>query len=413
MQTNLPRRGPLSGVTVVDLTRALAGPYATLLLSGLGARVIRIEQPGLGDGRTNAPFLGPDGPTLRQTSDADVSIAHLIRHRGKESITLNLKHGEAAGLFAELVKHADVVVENYTRGTAERLGVGYSQAKAANPAIVYCSISGFGQEGDVGGGKAMDGIIQALSGLMLTSGSEGDPPVRVGVPFADLNTPLFAVIGIVSALYHRAATGQGQYVDVSMLGVLTAMQAIEPFKILEDLGVPTRTGNSMPRLTPFGAFRTSDGHVMITCSGDANFRRLAAALGQPGLPEDERFKSQSARLANYTTLDGIVEAWTSQRTATEAVTVFEAHGVPAAIVRTPDEAVNDPRVQARGEIVTLKHPDLDQTLLGPGMPIVFSETRAQFDEVTAKLGADNAAIWGELLGRSPEDLARLKAEGAI
>ena len=406
--------GPLSGVTVIDLTRALAGPYATLLLSGLGATVIRIEEPGLGDGRHNAPFLGKDGPSLRRQHEDDVSIAHLIRHRGKQSITMNLKHADAKAMFAELVAHADVVVENYTRGTAERLGVGYKQAKAVKPDIIYCSISGYGHEGG-SDGRAMDGIIQALSGIMLTSGEDEAPPVRIGVPFADLNTPLYAVIGIVSALYHRAQTGEGQLVDVSMLGAMTSLQSIEPFEVLEQLGVPMRTGNSVPRLTPFGTYAASDGDVVVCCSGDKNFRKISDAMEQPDLPGDERFTTQANRLVHYKDIDRIVGDWMAGRTVEEAVARLDAFGVAAAPVRTPGEAMRDPRVLARKEIVPLQHPkygpiaDLHST----GVPIVFSRTKAEFDPMTAALGEHNKAVFGDLLGRSDEELARLKSDGAI
>jgi crotonobetainyl-CoA:carnitine CoA-transferase CaiB-like acyl-CoA transferase len=393
----------------------LAGPFATLLLSGLGAEVIRIEEPTQGDGRNSAPFIGRDGASIRRQHDDDVSVAHLIRHRGKKSITLNLKHKDAKRIFAELVPHVDVVVENYTRGTAERLGVGYSQARAAKPDIIYCSISGFGQEGDAGGGKAMDGIIQALSGVMMTSGRPEDPPVRIGVPFADLGTPLFGVIGIVSALYHHAKTGEGQYIDVSMLGCMTALQSAEPFKVLEDLGVPMRTGATVPRLAPFGVYPATDGAVVICCSGDVNFRKLVVVMGQPELAEDARFSSQAARLANYEALDAIVADWTRTLPATGIVEQLERAGIAGAEVRTPDEAARDPRVRARGEVTPLAHPTYGATydLYGPGVPIVFSKTKAGFAPASAALGEHNEAVYGDLLSIPPEELARLKGEGAI
>jgi crotonobetainyl-CoA:carnitine CoA-transferase CaiB-like acyl-CoA transferase len=406
--------GPLAGVRILDLTRALAGPFATLLLGGLGAEVVRIEEP-KGDGRENAPFLGRDGASLKRLNDDDVAIGHLIRHRGKKSITLNLKHPEAAGLFARLVPHFDVVVENYTRGTAERLGVGYSTARAARADIIYCSISGFGQEGAPGGGKAMDGIIQAMSGIMMTSGSEGDAPVRIGVPFADLNTPLFAVIGIVSALYHRVRTGEGQYLDVSMLGALSALQASEPFKLLEDLGIPTRTGATVPRLAPFGVYPTSDGDVVICCSGDRNYQRLAQAMDRPDLETDARFQTQVARIHNYRALDAIVGEWTARHTREQTIAKLEAQGIAAAPVRTPDEANRDPRVLARHEVVALAHPVHGRTadVFGPGVPIVFSATPARMAPASAPLAAHNREIYGGELGLDPDTLARLERESAI
>lgn len=408
------RNGPLVGIRILDLTRALAGPFATLLLGGLGATVVRLEQPG-GDGRENAPFLGRDGVALKRLHDDDIGVGHLIRHRGKQSITLNLKHPEAPALFARLVPHFDVVVENYTRGTAERLGVGYSAASAAKPDIVYCSISGFGQEGAPGGGKAMDGIIQALSGIMMTSGSPGDPPVRIGVPFADLNTPLFAVIGIIAALYHRAMTGEGQHIDVSMLGALSSLQAIEPFKLLEDLGVPMRTGATVPRLTPFGVYPTANGNVAICCSGDRNFARLVEAMERPDLGVDPRFATQVERIQHYADLDAIVGGWTSGLTTDAVVRRLEAAGIAAAPVRSPDEANRDARVLARGEVVRLGHPVHGETadVFGPGLPITFSRTATQITPLNAQLGEHNDAVFGDLIGLTGDERARLKREGAI
>lgn len=408
-------KGPLDGVVILDLTRALAGPFATMLLSGLGATVIRIEVPTTGDGRQSAPFLGKDGAGLRRKHDDDVSIAHLIRHRGKQSITLNLKHGDARRIFADLAAHVDVVVENFTRGTAERLGVGYSQARAVKPDIIYCSISGFGQEGDPGGGKAMDGIIQALSGVMMISGGPDDPPVRIGVPFADLSAPMFGVMGILSALYHHAKTGEGQHVDVSMLGSLTALQAIEPFKVLENLGVPMRTGNTVPRLAPFGVYPTADGSVVICSVGDQNFHNLVGVMGRPELASDERYLSQSTRLINYVSLDQEVGRWTASLPARVVVERLEAGGVPAAEVRSPDEANHDERVLAREEVVPLAHPEYGHTaeVFGPGVPIVFSRTKARMAPASAKLGEHNQQVYGDMLAYSPEELERLRREGAI
>jgi len=200
-----PEPGPLAGLTVLDLTLALAGPFATFLLASLGARVIKIENPASPDHcRENAPFIGRNGVSLGRSAPDDVSVAALNRLRGKYAVTLNLKQPGSRDVFADLLRHADVVVENFSPGTLDRLGIGYEYAKAQNPRIVYCSISGYGADQPATGtGKAMDAIVQALSGLMMTSGAPADPPVRVGVPFADLCAPVFAVVGILAALRQR------------------------------------------------------------------------------------------------------------------------------------------------------------------------------------------------------------------
>jgi crotonobetainyl-CoA:carnitine CoA-transferase CaiB-like acyl-CoA transferase len=261
----------------------------------------------------------------------------------------------------------------------------------------------------------MDGIIQALSGIMMTSGGEDDPPVRIGVPFADLGTPLFAVIGIVSALYHRQQTGKGQYIDVSMLGALTALQSAEPFKVLEDLGVPMRTGPTVPRLSPFGVYPTSDGAAVLCCSGDVNFLKLVKVMDRPDLANDERFASQPARLQHYSALDAEIAAWTASLPTTELIARLEAGGVAAAQVRTPDQAIHDERVRARREVVPIVHPEHGQTqeIFGPGVPIVFSRTPANMERPISKLGEHNLDVYRDLLGLSPEEIERLRKEAAI
>ena len=408
------KSGPLAGITILDFSRALAGPYSTLLLGGLGARIIRIEEP-RGDGRESAPFYGRNGASLRREHDDDVSIAHLIRHRGKESITLNLKHPEAKRIFQEIVPHVDVVVENFTRGTSERLGVGYSAAKAVKPDIIYCSISGFGQEGEPGTGRAMDNIIQALSGMMMTSGMPDDPPARIAVPFGDLNTPLFAVIGILAALVHRQKTGEGQYVDVSMLGVLTSMLSTEPFDVLERLGVPMRTGPTVPRLAPFGVYPTSDGFVVICCAGERSFEKFAPAIGRPDLIEDPDYSSQTARLRNYEALDAIVADWSRGQTMARVHEILEPAGIASANVRGPAEAMRDPVVLNRKEVIRLEHPiyGASDEVYGPGVPITFSATPVEMAQASVPLRAHNQTVYGDMLGYSPEEIERLLSERAI
>jgi crotonobetainyl-CoA:carnitine CoA-transferase CaiB-like acyl-CoA transferase len=401
---------------VVDLTIALAGPYATFLLAGLGARVIKVENPAHGDPcRTNAPFVGRGGVTLSRIHDDDVSASALNRLRGKLGTTLNLKHPKARDVFTDLVRRADVVVENFSAGTLDRLGVGYEWARQVNPGIVFCSLSGFGADKASAGGKAMDTIIQALSGLMLTSGEPTDGPVRVGVPVADMVAPLFGVIGILAALQHRALTGVGQHVDVSMLGALTSMVACEPFDLLERCGVPQRTGRMVPRLAPFGVYRSLDGWVAICAPTEVFARGLFTAMGQPDLASDPRFATREARVANVDALNGLIEAFTAARPLADLIDRFDRAGVPAAEVRSPRDAVRDPRVLRRGETVPLGHPVHGQVddMVGMGVPIVFSDATTGFDRSAPDLGQHNDLVYGELLGYPPEVIAALRVDGVI
>jgi crotonobetainyl-CoA:carnitine CoA-transferase CaiB-like acyl-CoA transferase len=407
---------PLDGVTVVDLTIALAGPFATLLLAGLGARVIKVENPsGGGDPcRSNAPYLGAGGATLTREHPEDVSISALNRLRNKLGVTLNLKSPEARDVLADLVRTADIVVENFSRGTLDRLGVGYAFAREINPRIVYCSITGFGSEGE-GPGKAMDAIVQALSGVMMTSGGPDDPPMRVGVPFGDLCAPLFGVIGVLAALRQAQASGVGQHVDVSMLGALTMMVANEPFDILERCGVPQRTGQTVPRLAPFGIYPTRDGFVAICAPTEGFARALFRALGRPELEEDPRFTTRDRRVVHVADLNAIIESFTRGLDTADAVARLEAAGVPAAEVREPGVAVRDPRVVARGETVPLVHPRFGAVddVMGMGMPLRFSAAAAGFDAPAPALGEHNDHVYREVLGYSAERVEALRARHVI
>ncbi|WP_457419372.1 CaiB/BaiF CoA transferase family protein [Roseateles sp. P5_E7] len=411
---NLPR--PLEGVTILDLTTALAGPYATLLLAGLGARVIKIENPKVPDtARNNAPFLGRDGVAMVRRHDDDMSLAIMERARNKQSITLNLKDPKGRALFEKLVAKADAVVENFSAGTADRLGTGYAACAAINPRIVYTSISGFGANMVSRQNKAMDTIVQALSGLMMTSGDAGSPPVRVGVPFGDLTAPLFAVIGTLAALMQARATGQGQHVDVSLLGAITALVASEPFEVMRKAGQQTRSGNTMPRLAPFGVFATQDGYVAVCAPTDGFANALFKAMGQPHLADDLRFASRDQRVQHSSELHRLLQVWMSTVSTDDAVEALEAAGVPSGRVRDPGEATRDERLLARGETERIEHPvygAVDDIIVG-GLPIRMTGAFAGFDRPAPNLGEHNGAIYGELLGLDAAELGALSAEGVI
>lgn len=407
---------PLEGVTVVDLTIALAGPYATLLLAGLGARVIKVENPDGGDRvRNNAPYFGRDGLSMRRAHDDDMSLGALERTRGKQSVTLNLKQAGAREVFLDLVRHANVVVENYSPGTADRLGVGYGDARAVNPAIVYCSISGFGAGEDGANKKAMDAIIQALSGTMMTTGEPGQEPVRVGVPIGDLTAPLYAVVGILSALRHAEHSGVGQHVDVSMLGALTTLVASEQSHLLDPLGHGGRTGRFMPRLAPFGVFRAGDGWVAICAPEDKFAAGVFAAMQREDLAGDERFASRDDRVGHADELHAAIETWTAALPQAEVITLLEAQGVPVAPVRTPTEAVADPLSLHRRDTVALQHPSYGSAegMVGSGLPIHMSKSETGYAGAPPTLARDNERVYGELLGYTADRLAELSAKGVI
>ena len=419
MSQSQPLPRPLEGITVLDLTTALAGPFATLILAGLGARIIKIENPKSGDAcRSNSPYLGESGGKLVRDNEDDISISAINRLRNKLGITLNLKHPDAPGIFADLLKQADVVVENFSSGVMNRLGIGYDFGKQINPKIVYCSINGFGNDNQIkepSSGKAMDTIIQALSGVMQTSGEPDDPPLRLGVPFADLVTPLFGIIGLLAALQQRQNTGLGQHVDVSMLGVMTSLVACEPFDLLELLGIPTKTGQTAPRLAPFGVYQASDGYIALCAHTEGFARGLFKAMERPELIADERFSTRDSRVKHVKEIDALVSEWMGSLTQKEILARLEIVGVPSAEVRNPQDAVRDPLVVSRGETVPLEHPKFGavEDVYGIGMPIRFSGATAGFDQPPPEMGEHNALIYGQMLGYSESKIQELKASDAI
>ena len=300
--------GTLSGVRVLDLSVALAGPFATFNLAGLGADVIKIEAPGGSDiGRGNPPYLGSRGLHSEGMVGDDISVSMLDRSRGKRSVTIDLKQDEGRELFLRLVEHADLVVENMSAGTADRLRVGYADVRKVNPAILYCSISAFGEGSPFDDMKGMDIHIQALSGLMSATGFADGPPVRVGIPIGDIVGSLYATIGILAAIRHRDRTGEGQHIRVSLWEALTTLVATEHFDA--EPGEPravVRSGNSHERLTPFGAYQTLDGYMALGATTDALVVQLFRAMERLDLIDDPRFASRGARLANSAALNDIV-----------------------------------------------------------------------------------------------------------
>jgi len=403
-------------MVVIDLTNALAGPYATLLLAGLGARVVKVENPGRGGdpARNNSPYVTGDGLSVRRQAPEDMSVSMLVRGRNKESVTLDLRDDRGRAVLADLVRGADVLVENYSAGVTARLGIDVTWAHGLNPRLVYTSISGFGAEGGPGTGKAMDTIIQALSGVMMTSGAPGEPPVRLGLPIADLLAPLYAVIGTVSAVLQSRRTGAGQHVDVSMLGALTSLVACEPFDAFEQIGLPLRTGATVPRLAPFGTFQAKDGWFALCAPVDSFAHGVLRAIGRPELVDDPRFAGRDGRVSHADELHELISGWAADRSLAEVVAVLDAHGAPAAEVRDPSSAVRDPLVLARGEVVRLGDPaDGGAELYGTGIPIVMSGSETTLDRPAPQLGEHTRVVLAELCGYSDERIDALVDAGVV
>jgi crotonobetainyl-CoA:carnitine CoA-transferase CaiB-like acyl-CoA transferase len=402
---------PLEGIRVLDLTVALAGPYASMMLGGMGAEVIRVESPGGGDlARTNPPFVGRDGINFGVKKEDEVSLTILNRTRNKKSITLDLKNEKGREIFMKLAEQCDVLIENLSEGATARLGVDYESVRRRNPRIIYGSIKALGEPSPYPGLKGMDIIVQALSGIMEVTGFADGPPTRCGLPIGDLLAPLYSVTGILSALIHRGRTGEGQLVKVAMLDCLASWVAEEHFDVFAKAGYSMRTGNFLDRLVPFGIYQTKDGHVSVAAVHPEWFRGLLDALGQPHLMDDPRFSSRGPRVKHAAELNAIIEAWTRQRTSDEVVhELLEKRSVPAARVRRPDEVLHDPHLHESGAVMNLEHPTLGPIdAIGMGLPIQFSKSEAQFDQPATELGSSNEQVYGELLALSKREIEELR-----
>jgi CoA:oxalate CoA-transferase len=333
-------RSPFSDLLVVDLTRVLAGPYCTMMLADMGARVIKVEQPGTGDdSRAYGPFV--DGK----------SVYFNFVNRGKESIALSLKDDEDRALFLRMVERADVVVENFRPGTMERLGFSYDALAKINPRLIYASCSGFGQTGPMSRQAAYDTVVQALSGIMSTTGFPGGPPTRVGASVADLISGIYVFCGIVSALYAREKTGKGARVDVAMLDAMMTYLLHGIMEYVATGKAAGRLGNGHPSITPFDTYQAADEQFVICAGGDEVFARLCRALGREDLATDPRFLNNTERHINEAALRVALEATLSTKPASHWVELLAAAGVPAAKVQNVPEAFEMPQLKARNMIV--------------------------------------------------------------
>lgn len=333
--------GPFAGLLVLDLTRVLAGPYCTMVLAELGARVIKVENPDGGDdSRRFDPFLDGRSAYFRSLN------------RGKESIALDLKDDADRAVFLAMVRRADVVVENYRPGTLDRLGLGWERLREINPRLIYAAVSGFGHTGPWSRKPAYDMIVQALGGLMSITGQPGSPPTKAGTSIGDITGGLFTVIGITAALHHRERTGQGQKVDVSMLDGQIAILEHAIMRYAVNGTSPGPIGNRHPAIAPFETYDTADRQLVIACGNDSLFYRLADALGHPEWKTDPRFRTNPDRNRHVEALQEVIEEVLRTGSAAHWAEVLDAAGVPCAPIHTVADAAECPQVRARNMIVS-------------------------------------------------------------
>jgi len=396
MSPSTPARGPLHGVRVLDLTRVLAGPYATLWLWELGAEIIKVEQPGMGDDTRAFP------PMKNGESVYFASV-----NRGKKSIALDLKAAADRAIFDRLLLEADVLIENFRPGVLDRLGYSWDAVHEKNPSLVYCSVSGFGHSGPYKTLPAYDLVVQALSGLMSLNGAEGGPPTRLGISIGDLGAGLFATIGICAALTDRANSGQGRRVDIGMLDCTVALLENGLVRYLATGEVPEPLGSRHASITPFDAFKAQDDWLVIGAANDHLFAALCGALDAPGLALDPRYRSVQDRLDNHLDLKAAIEAALSTASAQDWVARLVAAGIPAAPINNMPKAAGNPQIAARNMIVSLHDPEMGE-LKVCGNPIKVSGYPDPTDRPAAPNLDEHRGDILRALGEESDDFERTK-----
>ena len=388
-------RGPLSGITVLDLTQFLSGPFCTMIMADLGADILKIERPD----RPRA-----SGPYLHGERIYDLSV-----NRSKKSMTLNLKSDAGKDIFKKLLISSDVVIENFKPGTMERMGLGYEELKKIKPNLIYAAISGFGYTGPYKNRGALDMVIQGMSGLMSLTGEPNGRPTRCGTSASDIFSGIYMFGAVASALYEREKTGKGQFIDVAMLD--------STFSCLENAVIntcifnknPERVGNSHPTSVPFQTFQTSDGEIIITCSRDSAFYSLCRAMGRPDMIQDERFAKAEARRLNKELLEDEITRFTSTRTLDECEETLNQFGVPNGRINTLTMICKDPQSAARDMIVKVEHP-VAGTYQMAGSPLKFSSLTEAHYEPAPTLGQHTREILSERLNMTDTEIEALLKE---
>jgi len=403
----------LSHITVLDLSRVLAGPWAGQVLADLGAEVIKIERPGTGDDTRawGPPFLWD--AQGRESADA---AYYLCANRNKKSVTVDFTTPEGQSIVARLAGKADVVLENFKVGGLKAYGLDYASLRQINPRLIYCSITGFGQTGPYASRPGYDFLIQAMGGLMsITGRKDGEPgagPQKAGVAVTDILTGLYATIGVLAALAHRERTGEGQHIDVSLMDVQVACLANQAMNYLVSGNVPPRLGNAHPNIVPYQDFPTGDGFMIIAVGNDTQFARLCVALGLPELADDPQFASNKQRVANRAELIDKLCAVTVTRATADWVAALEVAGVPCGPINAIDAVFADRQVRARGMQIDLPHPKAGSVPLVAN-PLRLSQTPVTYRTAPPLLGAQTREVLAQQLALSAAEIDELAARGII
>ena len=399
---NEPTEGPLTGLTVIDLTRVLSGPYCTMMLADMGARVIKIEQPGKGD---DTRGWGP--PFQSGESSYFMSI-----NRNKESLTLNLKHPDARGVLEGLLEKADVLVENFRPGTMERMGLGYPDLSPRWPGLVYCSVSGFGQTGPRRSEPGYDAVMQGEGGLMSITGPGDGPAYRLGIAIADITSGMFAAYGVAMALLARHRTGKGQFVDIGMLDSVAALLTYQAGIYFATDTAPTRMGNRHPTIVPYETLEAADGELVVAVGNEQLWQSFNTLLGLEELTDDPRFATNQDRVAHRDELRPILVERLQSKTAAEWTEVLKAAGIPCGAVRDLEQVFTDPQILERAMVVALDHP-VAGAIKALGVPIKLQDTPGAVRVPPPTLGQHTDQILRGDLGYGAEDIERLRQDSAV
>jgi formyl-CoA transferase len=410
-QNGLPRA--LGHIRVLDLSRVLAGPWCAQNLADLGADVIKIERPGLGDDtRAWGPPYAPDAGG-RATSEA---AYYLSANRGKRSVTVDIASPEGQALLRELVVHCDVVLENFKVGHLKRYGLDYDALKAIKPDLVYCSITGFGQDGPYAHRAGYDFLIQGMGGLMSITGERdgvpGGGPQKAGVAITDLMTGMYATVAVLAALTHRDRTGEGQHIDMSLLDTQVAMLANVGSNYLNSGKRPQRWGNAHANIVPYQTFACQDGHIIVATGNDGQYQKFVEAGGRPELARDERFLTNPLRVKNRELLVPLLADMVAQKPRDAWIDLLESVGVPCGPINNLDEVFANPQVRARGMEVKLAHPLAGEVKLVRS-PMKMSATPATSDQAPPLLGQHTDEVLAEVLGKSIDEIAALREKKVL
>lgn len=405
--------GALSTIRVLDLSRVLAGPWAGQILGDLGADVIKVERPETGD---DTRHWGPPFLTDDQGRETTESAYYLSANRNKQSITVDFTRPAGQQIIRELVQQSDVLIENFKVGGLAAYGLDYQSLKTINPKLIYCSVTGFGQNGPYAQRAGYDFMIQGLGGLMSLTGraddEEGAGPMKVGVALTDILTGLYATIGILAALNHRSETGQGQHIDTALLDVQVACLANQAMNYLTTGKAPARLGNAHPNIVPYQDFPTADGDLILTIGNDTQFRKFAEVAGHPEWADDPRFASNQARVANRSVLIPLIRQTTVFRTTDEWMAALEPAGVPCGPINSLDKVFADPQIRARQMQIAMEH-SLAGSVPLVASPLRLSATPVHYRQAPPLLGEHTDSVLMQRLNFSPEDIARMRASGIL